>query len=190
MRSWNGKHNVGSLQMCTIVVPLTKPTIRKDFCLKFTLAYRKKLDNSHLFGSIHHHNGFEMKQDVLYVQTFSFNLRVFTSKSGERCRNYNSFYMCLPLFKGPKVMGQTNNHKSNFHFLILGCKSFAVNYSLKSGTHRHHQTLGFIPGDALPGLYCNCLQFLLVLGAFSLQSSASEMHAQSDSGQVIDLAIA
>ncbi len=29
-------------------------------------------------------------------------------------------------------MGQNNNHKSNFHFLILGCKSFAVNYSLKS----------------------------------------------------------
>ncbi len=66
-------------------------------------------------------------------------------------------------------MGQNNNHKSNFHFLILGCKSFAVNYSLKSGTHRHHQTLGFIPGDALPGLYCNRLQFLLVLGAFSIQ---------------------
>ncbi len=64
-------------------------------------------------------------------------------------------------------MGQNNNHKSNFHFLIFVCKSFAVNYSLKSGTHRHHQTLGFIPGDALPGLYCNRLQFLLVLGAFS-----------------------
>ena len=46
------------------------------------------------------------EQDVLYVQTFSFNLRVFTSKSGERCRNYNSLYMCHPLFKGPKVMGQ------------------------------------------------------------------------------------
>lgn len=30
-------------------------------------------------------------------------------------------------------MGQINNHKSNFNFLILGCKSFAVNYSLKSG---------------------------------------------------------
>ena len=40
------------------------------------------------------------------LQTFSFNLRVYTSKSGERCRSYNSFYMCLPLFKGPKVMGQ------------------------------------------------------------------------------------
>ncbi len=40
-------------------------------------------------------------------------------------------------------MGQNNNHKSNFHFLILGCKSFAVNYSLKSGMHRHHQTLCF-----------------------------------------------
>ncbi len=82
---------------------------------------------------------------------------------------YRDNPMCLPLVKGPKVMGQNNNHKSNFHFLILGCKSFAVNYSLKSGTHRHHQTLGFIPGDALPGLYCNRLQFLLVLGAFSLQ---------------------
>ncbi len=33
-------------------------------------------------------------------------LRVFTSKSGERCRNYNSLHMCLPLVKGPKVMGQ------------------------------------------------------------------------------------
>ena len=50
--------------------------------------------NSHLFGSIHHHNGFEIKQTRC------------TSKSGEWCRNYNSFYMCLPLFKGPKVMGQ------------------------------------------------------------------------------------
>ena len=39
-------------------------------------------------------------------QNFSFNLTVFTFKSGERCRNYNSFYMCLPLFKGPKVIGQ------------------------------------------------------------------------------------
>ena len=37
---------------------------------------------------------------------FNFNLKVFTSKSGEHCRNYNSFYLCLPLFKGPKVMGQ------------------------------------------------------------------------------------
>ncbi len=27
--------------------------------------------------------------------------------------------MCLPLVKGPKVMGQNNNHKSNFHFLYL-----------------------------------------------------------------------
>ena len=36
----------------------------------------------------------------------SFNFRVFTSKSGQRCRNYNSLYMCLPLFKGLKVMGQ------------------------------------------------------------------------------------
>ncbi len=76
-------------------------------------------------------------------------------------------------------MGQNNNHKSNFHFLILGCKSFAVNYSLKSGTHRHHQTLGFIPGDALPGLYCNRLQFLLVLGAFPFSFVFSKWNACS-----------
>ncbi len=66
-------------------------------------------------------------------------------------------------------MGQNNNHKSNFHFLILGCKSFAVNYSLKSGTHRHHQTLGSSLVMLCQALYCNRLQFLLVLGAFSLQ---------------------
>ncbi len=76
-------------------------------------------------------------------------------------------------------MGQNNNHKSNFHFLILGCKSFAVNYSLKSGTHRHHQTLGFIPGDALPGLYCNRLQFLLVLGHFPFSFVFSKWNACS-----------
>ena len=89
-------------------------------------------------------------------------------------------------------MGQTNNHKSNFHFLIHGCKSFAVNYSLKCGTHRHHQMLRFIPGDALP---VPLLQLSSVpacsWGIFpSVLSSASEMHAQSDSGQVIDLVIA
>ncbi len=89
-------------------------------------------------------------------------------------------------------MGQNNNHNQNFHFLILGCKSFAVNYSLKSGMHRHHQTLGFIPGDALPGLYCKPSSVpACSWGIFpSVLSSAREMHAQSDSGQVIDLAIA
>ena len=83
-----------------------------------------------------------------------------------------SFYMCLPLFKGPKVMGQTNNHKSNFQFLILGCKSFSVNYRLKSGMHRYHQTLGFIPLLQLSSVpACS-------LGIFpSVLSSASEMHA-------------
>ena len=110
---------------------------------------------------------------------FSFNLRVCTSKSGERCRNYNSFYMCLPLFKGPKVMGQANNHKSNFHFLILGCKSFAVNYSLKSGTQRHHQTLGFIQAStARPRLQLSSVP-VCSWGIFpSVLSSASEMQIQ------------
>ncbi len=74
-------------------------------------------------------------------------------------------------------MGQNNNHKSNFHFLILGCKSFAVNYSLKSGTHRHHQTLGFIPGDALPGLYCSSSssRYLFVTYTIIPSTISSEM---------------
>jgi hypothetical protein len=33
---------------------------------------------------------------------------------------------------------------------------------LKSAMNRHHQMLGIFPGDALPGLYCSHLQFLLV----------------------------
>ncbi len=85
--------------------------------------------------------------------------------------------MCLPLVKGPKVMGQKNNHKSNFHFLILGCKSFAVNYSLKSGTHRHHQTLGFHPWwcSARPLLQPSSVP-ACSWGIFpSVLSSASEM---------------
>ena len=43
---------------------------------------------------------------TIEVQTFSFNLRVFTSKSGVRCRHYNTFYTSSPLYKGPKVIGQ------------------------------------------------------------------------------------
>lgn len=34
---------------------------------------------------------------------------------------------------------------------------------LKSGAYRHHQTLDLFSGDALPGLYCICFWFLLVL---------------------------
>lgn len=92
------------------------------------------------------------------------------------------------LIKRIKVMGRLTNCKTTFLLLMLGCKSFAVNYSLKSGMHRHHQILGFIPGDALPDLYCKCLQFLLLLGAvfFSVFSSTSEINAQLDSCQVID----
>ena len=96
-------------------------------CLDFYTVRSINIDTILIFLALY-------TQSIHTMDLFCFNLRVFTSKSGERCRNYNSFYMCLPLFKGPKVMGQINNHKSNFHFLILGCKSFAVNYSLKSGT--------------------------------------------------------
>uniref|UniRef100_A0A8C5Q2J1 Transposase Tc1-like domain-containing protein n=1 Tax=Leptobrachium leishanense TaxID=445787 RepID=A0A8C5Q2J1_9ANUR len=45
--------------------------------------------------------------DFFKISTpLSFNLRVCTSNSGERCRTYSSLQICLPLLKGPKVMGQ------------------------------------------------------------------------------------
>ena len=37
---------------------------------------------------------------------FNFNLRVFTSKSSDQCRNYNTFSMWSLLFEGPKVIEQ------------------------------------------------------------------------------------
>ena len=46
----------------------------------------------HHFRSVHHHNRLEMKQCAL-SSDFSFNLRVFTSKSEDRCWNYNSNYI-------------------------------------------------------------------------------------------------
>lgn len=36
------------------------------------------------------------KDNVLWLQTSRCNVRMFSSKSGDRCRNYSSFYMCHP----------------------------------------------------------------------------------------------
>lgn len=56
-------------------------------------------------------------------------LRVFTSKSGEQCRNYNSLYMCLPLLKGPKVMGQLARFVLFPHYHLQGAdKRFRVHF--------------------------------------------------------------
>lgn len=62
------------------------------------------------------------------------------------------FVEAPPTFKGPKLVGQINNHKSFNHHLIFGFQPFAVDYSLKCGIPRHHQVLGLIPAAALPGL--------------------------------------
>ncbi len=56
---------------------------------------------------------------------------------------------------------------------------FAVNYSLKSGTHRHHQTLGFIPGDALPGSTATVFSSCLFLGHFPFSFVFSKWNACS-----------
>ncbi len=83
------------------------------------------------------------------------------------------------LLRDPKVMGQNNNHKSNFHFLILGCKSFAVNYSLKSGTHRHHQTLGFILVMLCQASAATVFSSCLFLGHFPFSFVFSKWNACS-----------
>ena len=44
------------------------------------------------------------------MQISSFNTRVFTSKAGERCRSYVTFYMWSPLFEGSRVTEQLAAH--------------------------------------------------------------------------------
>lgn len=50
------------------------------------------------------------KHGVLSLQTISFKLRVFASKSVKNCRSYNSLHVYTPLVKLPKVMRQNINH--------------------------------------------------------------------------------
>lgn len=69
--------------------------------------------------------------------------------------------MQFPLFKGPVEISQTNNHELSYRFNTW--------MQILSEIHGHHQMLSFFPCKALPGLYCNFLQFLLVLRAFCLQ---------------------
>lgn len=55
----------------------------------------------------------------MVMQTFSFNMRLFVSKLGERYRNYSTYllFVCgVPFFKGLKEIGQTNGHKLNCVF--------------------------------------------------------------------------
>ena len=40
------------------------------------------------------------------MQSFSFNFRVFASKSGERCRNYNTFYTIFICFSAVLTQSQ------------------------------------------------------------------------------------
>ena len=49
---------------------------------------------------------------------------------------------------------------------------------LKSGTHGHHQMLGILLCDALPGLYCSRLQ--VVCGSFGLLLSLQQVKSILD----------
>lgn len=87
-------------------------------------------------------------------------------------------------FNGPKAKIGQLRIVNKFSFSMHGCKSIAGNYS---------QTAGVSP----PVMLCQVItaaisSFCLFLGFFDFHflSPANEMHAQSDSGQVIDLAVA
>lgn len=59
----------------------------------------------------------------------------------------------------------------NLSYFVHGCKTCAFNACLKSASYGHHHKLGIFPGEALPDLHWNHLQFLFVSGgvfAFSL----------------------
>lgn len=56
--------------------------------------------------------------------------------------------MCLLIFKG---LRHANNHKSNIHFLILSCESFAVNYRPKCGNQQ--MSLQFPPSFVFSKLF-------------------------------------
>ncbi len=68
-------------------------------------------------------------------------------------RNYNHFYAHSPISRGSNLIGQRNIIKWwKFSFFIFCWESFAGNDCLNSGTHGHHQRLGFLFCDALPVL--------------------------------------
>lgn len=80
------------------------------------------------------------------------------------------FIMWHHFWSDQKYRDKLRINKFHVLFLILVCKSLVVNISLKFGT-----SPGFICGDALPGPYCKCLQFLHVLGAFSPEYCPQQM---------------
>ncbi|XP_077371675.1 WAP four-disulfide core domain protein 1 isoform X4 [Festucalex cinctus] len=56
------------------------------------------------------------------------------------------------------------------HKFFKDYKDYLGNDCLKSGTHGHHQTLGFLLCDALLRLYCNSLQLLYLKTSFCLEA--------------------
>lgn len=115
-----------------------------------------------------------------------------TSQSVGRCRNYNicDLYMCFPHLNGSKVMGQITIINKTFTFWT----DWVANALLEVWKAQTPPDAGFHPRwcPARPPL-------ILILSSLpacswvivpSVLSWASEMQAQSDSGQLTDLAIA
>ncbi len=103
------------------------------------------------------------------VQTLSFNSRGW-KKYNTKCLWITTIFIHSPppIFRGSNVIGQINIIINKMLFFLHLVESFAGNECFKSGTHGHHQRLGFLLCDALPILYCSWLQLLFVWGSFCL----------------------
>lgn len=102
---------------------------------------------------------------------------------GKRCRTYNTFKIFYIL-----CFYWVNEHNHEFHGSFCNPQLQICLRQRLADTHRHHQTLGFFPGEASPGLYCSCLHLLLVLGALCLQFCLQQ--GKGSLAQVIDVAVA
>lgn len=100
-------------------------------------------------------------QDVIDLQTFSFNLRVL-EQYGIHCLGIT--------VKGSKTFGRASIIVNIPIAFNTRMNLFAVHDYLKSVSHEYHQILSFLPGNALPGLHCSRFQLLLVCCSLSALS--------------------
>ncbi len=100
------------------------------------------------------------------MQILSFNSRVE--------QRYN--IKCLGI---TNVIGQINIIINKMCICNILLRILAGNDCLKSGTHGHHQRMGFLLCDALPGLYCSWLQLLFVCGLKTFSFVFSKWNACS-----------
>ena len=73
-------------------------------------------------------SGEVLPNNEVQVETFSFNLKVFTPILGEQCRNWSRFYTWPHNFSRPNVIGCLNVYwTSAASFIVISCIKELVN---------------------------------------------------------------